>query len=597
MTETNEMSDSIEFDREAVRARYRETRDKRLRPDGPKQYLHLDGQYLHFLDDPWVTEVPEREPVFDEAEVVVIGGGFAGLLTGARLRELGEHDIRIIDKAGDFGGTWYWNRYPGAQCDVESYVYLPLLEEVGFMPKEKYSHAPEIIEHSRNIARHFDLEKGALLNTEVTEVRWDEDDLRWIVMTNRGDALRARFLVMCCGPLTRPKLPDFEGLTDFKGRCFHSSRWDYSYTGGSTEGDLTGLSDKKVAVIGTGATGVQIVPRVAEWAEHLYVFQRTPSSIDRRDNRPTDPEWVASLEPGWQKRRMENFTNVVSGVPEDEDLVDDGWTDIIGEISRTRVKALADGVPMENLLDILEIADYKKMEQLRARIDSIVEDPVTAEALKPQYRYQCKRPCFHDEYLQAFNRPNVTLVDTDGKGVERITERGVVANGVEYEVDCIVYATGFELQNALTERIGFEVYGSGGVTLTERCLPIKTLNGVHMAKFPNLFFIAYYGAAPTVNFPHSTNVSATHIAWLIHHAEQEGIAVYEATEEGVQGWIDYAESFPIPERDPECVPSYRNNEGQPLKSYYFLGGVLPFGKALDRWREAGTYEGLEITRR
>ena len=208
--------------------------------------------------------------------MAIIGGGFGGLLMGGRLREAGFDDIRVIEKAGDFGGTWYWNRYPGAMCDVESYCYLPLLEELNYIPKHKYSYAPEIFEHSKAIARHYDLYKNACLQTGVSALRWDDTSGRWIIHTDRGDAIRAQFVAMANGPLNRPKLPGIPGITSFTGHTFHTSRWDYDYTGGDSDGNLTGLRDKRVAIIGTGATAVQCIPHLGEWAKHLYVFQRTP---------------------------------------------------------------------------------------------------------------------------------------------------------------------------------------------------------------------------------------------------------------------------------------------------------------------------------
>ncbi|HEV3225779.1 MAG TPA: NAD(P)/FAD-dependent oxidoreductase, partial [Acidimicrobiales bacterium] len=316
------MTDTVAFDPDALREKYREERDKRLRAEGNEQYVEVTGDFARYLEDPYV-EPFEREPLTDAVDVVIIGGGFGGLLAGARLREAGVEDIRVIEKGGDFGGTWYWNRYPGAMCDVESYIYLPLLEEIGYLPKEKYSHAPEILAHSQAIGKYYDLYANACFQTEVTEARWDDEISRWIVSTNRGDAIRARFVCMANGPLHRPKLPGIAGIESFEGHTFHTSRWDYDYTGGDCDGNLTGLRGKRVGIIGTGATAVQCVPHLGDAAEQLYVFQRTPSSIDVRANRPTDPEWAASLGPGWQRRRMENFNNLVSGGFEEEDLVND----------------------------------------------------------------------------------------------------------------------------------------------------------------------------------------------------------------------------------------------------------------------------------
>ncbi|MBI1843003.1 MAG: NAD(P)/FAD-dependent oxidoreductase, partial [Actinobacteria bacterium] len=449
-----ETIDIREFDPDALREKYREERDKRLRDEGNDQYIEVTNEFAVYLQDPYVAPF-EREPLTDEVEVVVIGGGFGGLLAAARLREAGVEDIRIVEKAGDFGGTWYWNRYPGAQCDIESYIYLPLLEEMNYIPTEKYSHGPEILAHARAIGERYELYDNACLQTEVTGMTWNDDDQRWIITTNRGDRMKARFVAMSNGPLHRPKLPGIPGINSFKGHTFHTSRWDYDYTGGDSTGGLSGLKDKRVAIIGTGATAVQCIPHVGEAAQHLFVFQRTPSSIDVRNNQPTDPAWVETLEPGWQKNRMENFNTLVSGGFTNEDLVNDGWTDIIGKLLfRMRSGDNIDFTP-EGLMATVELADFEKMEEIRSRVDTIVEDENVAESLKPYYRQFCKRPCFHDDYLDTYNRLNVTLVDTQGKGVERITERGVVVDGTEYEVDCIIYSTGFEVGTAYTRRAGY----------------------------------------------------------------------------------------------------------------------------------------------
>src|SRR6185436_12590936 len=205
----------------------------------------------------------------------------------------------------------------------------PLLEETGYLPKEKYSFANEIRAHAQRIGKKYDLYSKACFQTEITEIRWLDADKRWLIKTNRGDVMKAKFVVISSGPLNRPKLPGIPGITRFKGHSFHTSRWDYNYTGGNSEGGLTKLADKRVAIIGTGATAIQCVPHLGRHAKHLYVFQRTPSSVDLRGNRPTDAGWAKTLTPGWQKRRMENFNTLVSGGVQDEDLVSDGWTDII----------------------------------------------------------------------------------------------------------------------------------------------------------------------------------------------------------------------------------------------------------------------------
>src|SRR5262245_14143392 len=445
----------LDFDPDALRNKYNQERDRRIRIDGNAQYVEVSGRFRHFTDDPYVDSGFTRAPLTDEVDVVVIGGGFGGLLAGARFHEAGIKDVRIIESGGDVGGAWYWNRYPGAQCDIERYVDLPLVAELGYMTKEKSPVAPEIYEHSQRIAKHYKLYNNACFQTRVTELRWDDAAARWIVSTDRGDAMCARFVVMAIGPLNRPKLPAIPGIEDFEGHTFHTISWCYSYTGGNPSCVLTKLSDKRVAVISTGATAIQCVPFVGEYARQLYVFQRSPSSVDLRGNKPTDPAWAKTLKPGWQRARRENFNNIFAGVPVEEDLVSDGWTDIfrnlgvgiIGNPEKKTQKA-APQSPSQMAL-MAEVVDFQKMNSIRSRVDQTVTDPATAEALKPWYRQFCKRPTFNDEYLPTFNRPNVKLIDTSAtQGVERITRAGVVANGVEYSVDCIIFATGFEVGTA-----------------------------------------------------------------------------------------------------------------------------------------------------
>ncbi|HAH11072.1 MAG TPA: monooxygenase, partial [Alphaproteobacteria bacterium] len=385
-------SSSHTLDKDALRARYRAERDKRLRPEGNEQYIEIKGLFAEYLSDPYMPVVP-RAPKTDHVTFAFIGGGFSGLLAGARLAQADVTDVRILDKAGDFGGTWYWNRYPGAQCDTASMIYLPLLEETGHQPTEKYVHAPEILEHCRRIGRQFGLYDKALFHTQAKSVTWDEGVKAWRITTDRGDNFTAQFIGLGTGPLHVPKLPGIPGIKDFQGHAFHTSRWDYAYTGGDPLGaPMTKLADKRVGIIGTGATAVQCVPHLAAGAKHLYVFQRTPSSIDVRNDRPTDPEWVKTLQPGWQRRRMENFNTLVSGGYEPEDLVNDGWTDIIRNILFIASKGDSQGLTPERLAELAELADFKKMEQVRARVDEIIKDPAVAAALKPWYRQFCKRP-------------------------------------------------------------------------------------------------------------------------------------------------------------------------------------------------------------
>ncbi|MBS0411961.1 MAG: NAD(P)/FAD-dependent oxidoreductase, partial [Proteobacteria bacterium] len=444
--------------------------------------------------------------------------------------------------------------------------------------------------------------RNACFQTEVTEMRWDEAAARWIIRTNRGDAMKARFVVMANGPLHRPKLPGIPGVETFKGHSFHTSRWDYGYTGGDSNGGLTGLRDKVVGVIGTGATAVQCVPHVGAGAKQLYVFQRTPSSIDVRNNRPTDPAWAASLEPGWQQHRMDNFNTLVSGGFAQEDLVNDGWTDIIGNLLLLARKQGAGRTP-EELAEMMQLADFQKMEQVRARVDSVVNDRRAAEALKPWYNQFCKRPCFHDEYLDAFNRPNVTLVDTQGRGVERITENAVVANGQAYEVDCLIYATGFEVGTSYARRAGYEVHGRDGVTLTQKWAEgVSTLHGMHSRGFPNCFIISNSQSGFTANYPHMLNEQSKHAAYIIAEATSRQASTVEAAQAAEDAWVQTIVSSAILRQrfQEECTPGYYNNEGKPsalaARNGAFGGGPIAFVKILEDWRSQGDLAGLELGR-
>ena len=598
------MADDVaNFDPEALREKYRIERDRRLRADGNDQYTGIEGAFAHYLDDPYADPDFTRARVAEQVEVVIVGGGFGGLLSAARLIQAGVPDFRIVERAGDFGGTWYWNRYPGAACDTESYIYMPLLEETGYVPSRKYARAPELFEHSRRIGRHFDLYRRALFQTVVADARWDEAASRWLVTTNRGDTLMARFVIVAGGTtLGRPKLPGVPGVESFQSHSFHTSRWDYEYTGGDAGGGLARLRDKRVGIIGTGATAVQCIPHLGEWAKELYVFQRTPSSVDVRNDRPTDPEWAASLKPGWHKERIDNFTTVISGGEFEVDLVNDGWTDLIGNIllaARRRARA---GEAVEDPEALVQLADYSKMEQVRARVDAVVRRRDTAEALKPWYNQFCKRPCFHDDYLPTFNRPNVHLVDTGGRGVEAITGAGVVAGGKEYQLDCLIYATGFEVGADYVRVTGFELYGRGGQSLTDKWRDgAETLHGMLTRGFPNAFVLSTMQSGQSANFQHMLDEKAKHIAFVVAEAGARGIAALEPTAEAEKEWVDTIVKLAV-SRHPflkECTPGYYNNEGGDLdlrtaRNNQYWRGPMTYVRLLDRWRGEGM-PGLELT--
>jgi cyclohexanone monooxygenase len=594
------------IDRGALLDKYRIERDKRLRADGNEQYVEVTGTFAHFVDDPYVEPEP-REPVFDDVLITFVGGGFAGLVTGAKLRQAGIEQVRLVEKGGDVGGTWYWNRYPGAQCDTTSFIYLPLLEETGHMPSEKYTHGPEILEHSRRIARHFGLYDDALLSTEVTGLEWDDDRSRWVVITNRGDRFTTRFVCIGTGPLHRPKLPGIPGIETFGGHSFHTSRWDYDYTGGDAEGaPMDRLGDRRVGIIGTGATAVQCIPHLVRACGDLFVFQRTPSSIDVRNNQPTDPEWFADLEPGWQQRWLENFTILQTGGFTDVDLTMDGWTDITQRIMKKLFEQDPPDLTPRGFERAYHDSDDEKMTEIRARVDAIVRDPATAEALKPWYRQLCKRPCFHDEYLQSFNHPNVHLVDTDGKGVERIDETGVWANGEHVELDCIIYASGFEVGTDFARRSGFDAVGRDGLRLSEKWADgMLSLHGMHVHGFPNLFVVGPAQAANLIsNVPHNLVEAGATIAAILRRATEVGADEVETTADAETAWVDRLVQGGRRFGDnQECTPGYYNNEGQSpgrrglLNSVGFPEGPVAYFAYIDEWRSSGDFTGVEFRTR
>jgi cation diffusion facilitator CzcD-associated flavoprotein CzcO len=591
------------LDKAALRAKYLEERNKRLRADGNEQYLQLKGQLAFYLDDPYTPIMP-RAPRTDHVTFAFIGGGFAGLVTGARLVEAGVRDVRIVEKGGDFGGTWYWNRYPGAQCDTASMVYMPLLEETGHMPSEKYARGPEILAHCQFIGQQYGLVEHALFHTEVQDIAWDASRSVWLIRTNRGDAFTAQFVGLGTGPLHVPKLPGVTGIECFNGHSFHTSRWYYGYTGGDAAGaPMAKLADKRVALIGTGATAVQCVPHLTRACGSLWVFQRTPSSVDVRANAPIDPAWFASIaKTGWQQRWLENFTANQAGGTAKEDWVQDGWTDLARRI-RAKVMSLPrEQMTPQNMLAAFEDADHEKMDQIRARADAIVQDRETAQKLKAWYRQLCKRPCFHDEYLQAFNAPNVTLVDTDGKGVERITQRGVAAAGVEYPVDCIVFASGFEVGTQYKRRAGFDLTGRGGVKLSEHWAQgMRTKHGIHVHGFPNAFIVQpTQGANLISNVPHNLTEAGKTIAAIVRRALDVGAREVEVTKDAEDAWIALLLSGAgMLIGSPDCTPGYYNNEGQDagLRAKLNVGypmGASAYFRHLDEWRSSGRFEGLEF---
>ncbi|GAB3956061.1 flavin-containing monooxygenase [Streptomyces sparsus] len=582
----------------ALRKRYHLERERRVRPDGARQYLAPQAEFRYYATDPYAGETVEREPLQDTVDVAVVGGGFGGILAGARMRQQDVGRVRIVEKGSDFGGTWYWNRYPGIHCDIESHVYLPMLDETGYVPEWKYAPGEEIRRHAMRIAQKYDLYPDALFSTAVTSLTWNEATETWVVATDRGDAFRATYVVTATGTLSEPKLPGIPGIETFQGRTFHTSRWDYSYTGGTPDGGMTGLTDKRVGIVGTGATGIQAIPMLAEDARHLYVFQRTPSSVDVRANRRTTAEDVGADHEGWARERRENFLRLVSGETAGQDLVSDGWTASAGLLEKLLPSFRRNnrGTAYEAAY---EMADAAKMNQLRARVEQTVTDPETAEKLKPWYRYACKRPTFSDKYYAAFNRDNVSLVDTaDTHGIERVTEHGVVVGSDTYELDCLIFATGFSVGVSGTLSGRLPVHGRGGTQLLHEWgqRGPRTLHGFTSNGFPNLIHMGSLHNASSVNFTHVLDEQAVHAAALVAAAESE-CALIEPSREAEDAWMQVmAEDAPDHEWfHAECTPGYYNREGlgRPNTASAYPHGAVAFHELLKRWRTERIVEVLQ----
>lgn len=590
----------------SLRERYRQERDLRLQSEGQKQYVRPIGEFADTYEvDPHMPVTP-RDPISEDLDVAILGGGWSGLLTGYHLKNAGVTSFRHIDHAGDFGGVWYWNRYPGLQCDNDAYCYLPLLEETGYMPSKKFSDGAEIYEYCQLIANKFDFYKNALFHTLIQSMRWDEQIKRWRVTSNRGDEIRARFVVMANGLLNIPKLPGIPGIKNFKGHLFHTARWDYSYTGGTRKDPvLDKLADKRVAIVGTGATAIQAIPFLGKYAKQLYVLQRTPSTVDERPNPPTSPEWVKALQPGWQKERQANFQRAAYEFfkPGEPDLICDIWT----EISRNLAAELAaEGWPQlspEEFMQRRESVDYRVMERLRQRAASMVKDPATAEALKPWYRFLCKRPLSNDDYYPTFNRPNVKLIDVSAsQGVEYMTAKGFKHDGIEHEVDCMIFASGFEVTSDLDRRWGINTFeGRGGTSIYNHWAngPL-TLHGIMTHGFPNQFYTGFIQGALNASTTEQFGKQGYHIAYVISETLKRGAKVVEPTQQAQDAYVKHFQDveFDTTQFQRECTPGYFTNEGQVKAPWALLRSYGPgwdaFQHMLEEWRNKGTLEGLVL---
>jgi len=541
-------------------AKYRRYKEERR---GAADYMSMEGEFSRYLEDVYSADPVPREALVDECEVLVVGAGFAGLLLWHKLKEAGFNDVRFCEKGGDVGGTWYWNRYPGIACDVEAYSYLPLLEEMGYIPSMKFASGFEIMEYCQNMATKFGFYDHCLFHTTVESTEWQEDENRWQVTTDRGDSMKARYVILANGILTTPRLARIDGMETFEGESFHTSRWNYDI-------DLAG---KRVGIIGTGATAVQAIPEIAGVVGDLYVFQRTPSSVDVRDQRETTIEeretWAR--EEGWATARRARFARISAGrtaIQANDDYLS-------GKVDHFKEKKAHEGkLTQEELIAKQLDTNFRIMEQIRARVDAIVEDPKTAAALKPYYPYGCKRPTFHDEYLPTFNRPNVHLVDTAPHGVKKINERGVVHDEVEYPLDVLIYATGFQWMGTATFNM---IRGVGGRSLQEKWETegTRTFLGIHSHGFPNLMIMTGpQGGGGSFNFTDAIVAHSEYAVWMLSMMRDKDLTVFDVDKAPEEEYAEHCRMADMATGALRDCISYYNGEGEaePGSLAYYGGG-------------------------
>lgn len=621
---------------DTIKRKYEEERDKRVRPNGVGSFLELQA-YPNLDKDLFVDYESLRATQAlrdnDEIKFLIIGAGHSGLLAAVRLVQAGfaPEEIVLVDKAGGFGGVWYWNRYPGLTCDIEGSIYLPLLEETGYMPKHRYSRGPEIREHAERIARTWKL-RGQFA-TQVQTQEWDGEDARWVVkmtedlgpgIPERSLSVRAQFIFCSPGTFHTSRIPNIPGFEEFRRNhaVFHTARWDYSITGGSEERpELTKLINKRVAIVGTGATAIQVVPQLAQWSKHVYIFQRTPSYVGPRTQKEMDPETWAKVAygPGWQKVRQENFIKVTTGEPVDENLVGDGWTSAVGfsGITGSSAKGIIPPEKVSQHIDELYALDAPHTERIRKHIEGEVDDKEITKALNPWYGSWCKRPTFHNDYLPTFKRNNVALVDTDGEGIEKYTSSGIIANKKEYEVDVLILATGFNSAGtmvSIASRAGMSILGKWGMSMDEKWKPSNfgSLHGVATNGFPNLFFYTTANAAVHSNMTACLDICATHTAYIIseamHRTGGSQKTVIEVTREAEEAWcVEIAKRASWFAALATCTPGYATGEGDRANKGNDGGGMmglrmLPWGegaisyrRVMEEYMVAGRLDGIQVS--
>jgi cation diffusion facilitator CzcD-associated flavoprotein CzcO len=526
-----------------------------------------------------------------DVDVVVVGAGFAGLYALHRLRTAG-FAVRVIEAGDGVGGTWYWNRYPGARCDVESIEYSYSFDEEleqEWEWTERYASQPEILRYLEHVADRFDLRRDITLGTRVTAAHFDDDTNRWTVRTDAGETIVASFVVMATGCLSSASTPDIAGLDTFAGATYHTGQWPHEGV------DFTG---KRVGVIGTGSSGIQAIPVIAEEAAELVVFQRTPAFTVPARNRPLDPDEVKAVKADYRGLRARSR------------LMPTGFGSRITLPEQSALQATADerAIAYEqrwqeggffflaayNDLALDRAANDTAAEFVRAKISEAVADPDTAARLRPEHVIGCKRLCLDTGYYETFNRDNVRLVDISATPIEAIVADGVVAAGETHHLDCLVLATGFDAMTGSLLRI--DIRGRGGETLADAWYAgPRTYLGLCVPAFPNLFLVTGPGSPSVL-----TNMVVSiehHIDWIARCLEflrAGGHATIEATDSAADEWVTYVNTIASFTLFPTCNSWYlgANIPGKP-RVFMPLPGFPPYVEQCENVIASG-YRGFAL---
>ncbi|WP_149374413.1 NAD(P)/FAD-dependent oxidoreductase [Mycolicibacterium sp. P9-64] len=522
-------------------------------------------------------------------DAVVIGAGFSGLCVLKRLRDNGLR-VRVFEAGDDVGGTWYWNRYPGAKCDVESIYYSYSFDrdlEQDWNWTHRYAAQPEILAYLQHVADRFALREHVTFGTTVTAAAWDADDRTWTVRCDGGEVVRCTYLIAATGCISAAQTPNLPGLTDFAGEVVHTARWPDAGLG---------LTGRRVAVVGTGSTGIQVIPTIAKQAAHVTVFQRTPHFSAPARNRPLADDEVRQVKkdyPAIRARCRVNpaGTEMTKSVTPAASLTEQQRHSLLREKwlrgGPAIIAVFADVLIDEEANDV--VASY-----FRAQIAAVVEDPTVAELLTPSgYPIGAKRICVDSDYYETYNRPNVSLVSIRNTPIERITGHGIVVDGVEHRADVIVFATGFDAITGSLNRI--EIRGRDGVLLRDKWADgPRTYLGVATAGFPNLFMITGPGSPSVlVNMVTAIEHHVEFIADLLTYCRRHEITVIEPSQDAERDWVHRVNAAADQTLYPRAASWYQgaNIPGKPRVFMPFVGGMGVYREICDGVIERG-YEGF-----